>query len=96
MPYHLTKHQLLAAKNSSYLNVSCNVYLRGYSWRRGEALIAVFTSNEIPMVSGAKCRFNSSWLGSPHVALRLDKMRTAVESMGGRRRHDARADLSNG
>ena len=29
-----------------------------YSWRRGEALIDVLTVNEIPMVSGMKCRVN--------------------------------------
>jgi hypothetical protein len=29
-----------------------------YSWRRGEALIDVFTSSEIPTVSGVKCRVN--------------------------------------
>jgi hypothetical protein len=29
-----------------------------YSWRRGETLIDVFTSNEIPGVSGVRCRVN--------------------------------------
>jgi hypothetical protein len=29
-----------------------------YSWRRGDALIDVFTSNEIPAVTGARCRVN--------------------------------------
>jgi hypothetical protein len=29
-----------------------------YSWRRGEALIDVFTTNEMPLVEGVKCRVN--------------------------------------
>ncbi len=29
-----------------------------YSWRRGETLIDVFTSNEIPAVTGVRCRVN--------------------------------------
>jgi hypothetical protein len=29
-----------------------------YSWRRGEALIDVFTTNETPIVEGVKCRVN--------------------------------------
>jgi hypothetical protein len=31
-----------------------------YSWRRGETLIDVLTVNEVPMVSGVKCRVNCS------------------------------------
>lgn len=29
-----------------------------YSWRRDETLIDVFTTNEIPIVAGVKCRVN--------------------------------------
>ena len=29
-----------------------------YSWRRGETLIDVFATNEMPIVSGVKCRVN--------------------------------------
>jgi hypothetical protein len=29
-----------------------------YSWRRGQTLIDVFTTNEIPVVEGVRCRVN--------------------------------------